>query len=202
VIALGGILLVGGPAAQAQGFCQVVSVPVSQGGFTLTPLDVWAFTSVPAAPPMTSVRQVIVCSPVFFTPVIVAPPVFFVDPSGPTREPRAAPAPGPVVSGVVPPVTVRDLAQDPGQYDRQVVSLVGDAAGLRPSRDPRGTPYIEIRLENGGASVDALAWGTPALHEGQRLRVTGNFYARAPFALAPGSPIRNLLEADVIVALP
>jgi hypothetical protein len=99
-------------------------------------------------------------------------------------------------------VTVRDLAQDPAHYDRQVVSLVGDASALRLSADARGALYTEIRLENGGASVAVLAWGSPKLHAGQRVRITGNFYAQPPFALAPGSPAGSMLEAEVIEALP
>lgn len=206
MIVLGAVLLVGVSPVRAQNLCQVVSVTVSPGGFAPTILDVWAFPAVPAPPMTNTVRQIVVCPAVFVTPAI-GPPVFVVDPpstgaSGSGASAVRGPASAAAVSGVVPPVTVRDLAQRPELFDRQVVSLVGDAAGLRPSRDPRGTAYTEIRLENGGASVVAVAWGTPALHEGQRIRVTGNFYARAPFALAPDSPIRSVLEAEVIQALP
>ncbi len=210
MITLSGALLAGGPPAQAQDFCQVVSVPVSTGGFALTPLDAWAFATVPAAPMTTTIRQVVVCPsfmlPPVFTPVIFSPPVFFVDPPSTPANTGGAPSgrepvPASVVFGVVPPVTVRDLAQNPGQYDRQVVSLVGDAAALRTSYAASGTRYTELRLESGGASVVAVVWGTPKLDAGERVRVTGNFYAHAPFALAPGSPLHNVLEAVAIETL-
>ena len=208
-IALGAVFLAGAPPVLAQNSCQVVSVTVTQGGFTPTPLDVWAFATVAPLPTTTMVRQIVVCPAVVLTPSVVASPsVFFVDPPSSTnaRESRASargtPSAGVAVPGIVPPVTVRDIAQRPEQFDRQVISLVGDAAGLRPSHDPRGMPYTEIRLENGGASVVAIAWGTPALHAGERIRVTGNFYARAPFALASDFPIRSVLEAELIEALP
>jgi hypothetical protein len=211
VIALSGAVLARGSPAQAQDFCQVVSVPVSTGGFALTPLDAWAFATVPAPPMTTTVRHIIVCQPttvipVFTTPVMFAPPVFVVDP--PSTPPHTGGAPsgrGPGsasdVTGVVPPVTVRDLAQNPGQYDRQVVSLVGDAAAIRTSYNASGTRYTEIRLESGGASVVAVAWGTPKLDAGERVRVTGNFYAHTPFTLAAGSPVHNVLEAVAIETL-
>lgn len=209
---LGGALLAAVAPVQAHiGFCQIVSVTVPQGGFTVTPLDNFAFTTVPAPPAMTTVRE-FVCPSFFAPPLIVAPPVFFVEQPAveqpaapvPVSEPSVEEAPAPVAAmpAVVAPVTVRDLAQDPGQYDRQVVSLVGDAAALRTSRDARGALYTEIRLEEGGASVVTIAWGTPALQAGQRVRVTGNFYARAPFALGPGTPPQNVFEADVINVLP
>lgn len=206
-IVLGGLLLSGGYPAQAHGFCRVVSVTVPPGGFTLTPLDVWAFATVPAAPTMSTVRQIVVCPSFVITPVIVSPSVVFVDPPSVAVEGLRAPsektpAPAVVVSGIVPPVTVRDLARNPAHYDRQVVSLVGEAAALRLSADAHGALYTEIRLENGGASVAVLAWGSPKLHEGQLVRVTGNFYARPPFALAPGALAGSVLEADVIEALP
>ncbi len=210
VIALSGALLVGISPVQAQSFCQVVSVPVTTGGFTLTPLDAWAFATVPAAPMMTTVRQIVVCQPVFVTPVITpvlfAPPVFFVDPPSTPAHMGGAPSGRPAsptsdVSGVVPPVTVRDLAQNPGQFDRQVVSLMGNAAALRTSYGGGGSRYTEIRLESGGASIVAIAWGTPKVDAGERVRVTGNFYAHAPFALAPGSNVHNVLEAVAIETL-
>lgn len=210
VIAVSGALLAGGSPVRAQSVCQVISVPVSTGGFALTPLDAWAFVTVPAAPAMTTVRQIIVCQPFTVTPVLTpvmfAPPVFFVDPpSTPTHVGGApsgkTPVPASEVSGVVPPITVRDLAQNPGQYDRQVVSLVGNAAALRTSYAASGTRYTEIRLESGGASIVALAWGSPKVDAGERVRVTGNFYAHAPFALAPGSPVHNVLEAVAVETL-
>lgn len=205
-IVLGGALLVGSPV-QAHGFCQVVSVTVPSGGFAPTPLDVWAFATVPAAPTMSTVRQIVVCPSFLVTPIIVAPSVIVVDPPSTAAQRMGAPSqkasdPATAVSGVVPPVTVRDLAQNPARYDRQVLSLVGDATVLRLSADIHGALYTEIRLESAGASVAVLAWGTPKLHAGQRVRITGNFYTQPPFALAPGSPTGSVLEADVIEALP
>lgn len=210
VIAVSGALLAVNSPVQAQSFCQVVSVPVTTGGFALTPLDAWAFATVPAAPMMTTVRHIVVCQPVFVTPVVTpvifAPPVFFVDPPSTAAHTGGAPPGRPAsptsdVSGVVPPVTVRDIAQNPGQFDRQVVSLVGNATALRTSYGGGGSRYTEIRLESGGASIVAIAWGTPKVGAGERVRVTGNFYAHAPFALAPGSNVHNVLEAVAIETL-
>ena len=204
-IVLGGIVLPGGLPALANAPCVIERTVVVQPGFTPTPLDVWAFPILSPMPPTTVVREVIVCPSVLTTPIFVTPQFFFDPPAPPALVSGASPEPvrlpAPAVSAVMPPVTVGDLAQGPGQYDRQVVTLVGTAAAPQESYDVRGAPYTEFRLENGGASVAVLAWGSLGLREGQRVRVTGNFYSVAPFVLRPSLPLSNVLEASVIETL-
>lgn len=208
--ALGGIALPWGLPALANAPCVIERSVVVQQGFTPTLLDVWAFPTLTPMPPTTVVRQVIVCpsvmtTPVMTTPIFITPQFFFDPPAAPAPVSGTSPgpdrAPAVAVSGVMPPVTVRDLAQGPGQYDRQVVTLLGTAAAGQESYDVRGALYTEFRLENEGASVAVLAWGSLGLREGQRVRVTGNFYSVAPFILRPGSPLSNVLEASVIETL-
>ncbi len=222
------LILVGARPALANGLCTVIgtsvlspstpmlAVPQTTGGFVPTILDVWAFPTIPAAPVVLPVRvapRIVVCpslvvvSPVFVSPVILGSP-FIVDPpapasvpassSPPARSPAPAQPPASVALAISPSDTVGDLAQAPGRYDRQVVSVTGTVADYQERLDDRGVLYASFRLENGGASIPVISWERQGLHAGMRVRVTGTFHDVAQFVLAGGERPRHVLEALLI----
>ncbi len=192
----------------------VVKTVQVTGGFTPTVLDVWAFPG--AFSPVSSpsiVRQVVVCPSVVVVPSVVSPvvigaPSVFLDPPAPVQPApsgtSSAPvhASGPVVTGVVPKETVRDLATNPGQYDRQIATVTGTIASSQAHRDVHGRPYTQISLESDGAAITVVVWGQAGLRTGMRARVVGPFYDVSPFAGEGGGSLRDVLEAQLIEATP
>ncbi len=166
--------------------------------------------SVVVVRPVTVAPPVPVISPV--TPITVLPTDLgvlstTVDPPAPAASPtahspaaaaRPAAATGP--AGAAPHDTVRDLAVHPERFDRQVVSVTGTVGGYEPGRTSTGAAYVLFELRSAGASVPVVAWGDPGLRPGVAVRVTGPFYAAAPFALASGDRIHGVLEAQVIAS--
>lgn len=214
------LLFLGAPPALAHGACQVVKTVQVIGGFTPSPLDVWAFPVVMSPMPSTRIiREVVVCpsvivvtpvvSPfVFGTPSVIGAPSAFLDPPAPvlpTRsDPAAAPvrASGPIITGVVPHDTVRDLAVNPGQHDRQIVRVTGTIVASQARFDVHGNPYTELRLEADGSAITVIIWGQAGVRTGLQARVVGPFYDLSPFIGEGGSSLRDVLEAQLIEAAP
>ncbi len=217
---LGALILLGAPPALAHGFCTIVPVSSAtlvliqpQGlistptitivrmteRFTLTPLDVWAFSAIPAVPSVRVVRQVVVCPSVVAVPrIVVAPPVFVAPPVLVTPPVPVLPPISVVPLSVPPRETVRDLVQAPVKFNRQVVTVTGTIAAYQELFDAHGAPYTEFQLEERGASIPVIAWGHLGLLAGLRVSVTGTFYTLAPFVLQPGSALHNVLEVQLI----
>ena len=154
-------------------------------------------------------------TPVFGAPVFVSPletpflgttvvdtPV--VVPVAPARQPGpwatgqpSAPR-RPAIAGTAPHDSVRDLATQPAQFDRTVVSVTGTATTVQRTTDASGAPVTTFRLEAGGTSVGVVAWGRAPITAGEAVRVSGPFYVSTPFADPAGSPWHNVIAADVL----
>lgn len=209
----GGWALAATAPVHAHGVCTTIAVVSKQPravGFTPTILDGLAFPLGPLTPmvsPVVVVKQVVVCpqvvlvTPAFgvFSTVIDSPPPAW--PPSPNISSRPTPpALAGGIPGAAPHDTVRDLAQSPESYDRQVVSVTGIVGRYAEERDQRGVPHTTFELKEGGASVWVVSWGRPTLRQGMALRVTGPFYAAPPFALASGTHPHPTLEAQLIIA--
>jgi hypothetical protein len=177
----------------------IITIVRTTERFTLTPLDVWAFSTVPAVPSVRIVRQVVVCpSVVAVPPVVVAPPVFVAPPMLVTPLVPVLPPMSVVPLSVPSRETVRDLVQGPVKFDRQIVTVTGTIAAYQELFDAHGASYTEFQLEERGASIPVIAWGHLGLLAGLRVSVTGTFYTLAPFILQPGSTLHNVLEVQLI----
>ncbi len=84
-------------------------------------------------------------------------------------------ASAPALAGPASEVSVRDLAQSPGNHHGDAVKVSGVIAGYQSRTTARGTPYASFRLQAGGASVPVFAGRPKGLQAGQRVRVTGIF---------------------------
>jgi len=215
--ATGGWALAGTALVHAHGVCTTIAVVSKQQravGFTPTILDGLAFPLGPLTPmatplvsPVVVVKQVVVCPQVVFvTPAfsvfstVVDPPPPAWPPSPNISSQPTPPALSGGIPGAAPHDTVRDLAQSPEIYDRQVLSVTGIVGRYAEGRDQRGVPYTTFELKEGAASVWVVSWGQPTLRQGMAVRVTGPFYAAPPFALASGTSPPPTLEAQLIIA--
>jgi len=204
----------------------VVSIqsPGRTTGFVPTLLDALAFPGFPMFPTVSTrpvmtpgsssmpTQQIIVCpsSPLFSPAVLVPVGVsvssvgpLVIDPPAQGQNPSAGSA-GPVQPGLIgtaPHYTVRDLAQTPARYDRQVVSVTGVVASPQVHESQQGAAFTRFTLREEAAEVPVLVWGRPALVPGGTVRVTGAFCAVAPEALNGGEPSRPLLEADLVTTI-
>jgi hypothetical protein len=204
--------------AQVCSTSNVISVQRGFVGFNTTILDSWAYTIPMTAVPtrIVTVNQVVTCPSVVFTPAFPVFPMVFqtfpvfttiTDPPAPgapsgslVAPPQTSPQAPLGPPGVAPRDTLRDLAQHPNRFDRQVVSLTGTVGALAEHRTARGESYSTFELRDGGASLLVLVWGRTAIPADTAVRVTGAFYALPPFALATGEGVRPVLEAQLITA--
>lgn len=208
---------------------RIVTVQRVATGITPTILDAWAFKFptarlVPSSvvvqkfvtcPGVSTVpRVVVVPQPGIVPQVLAAPPAvtvfpMVIDPPMPADPPgspsstahRASPAhlaaAGP--PAVVPRDTIRDLAADPQAFSRQTVTVTGVVKTYAARHEGQGVPPVLFELADGEASVLVAAWGPSDLRAGMPVRVTGPFYAAAPFPMPAGAGSRPVIEAQVVV---
>lgn len=143
----------------------------------------------------------VIGTPVFGTPVVDTPAFVPVGtyglpgssgPGQPSVPQRRA------IAGTAPSETVRDLATQPSQFDRTVVSVTGTAAAVQRTTDASGAPVTTFRLEAGGTSIGVVAWGRAGVQAGETVRVSGPFYVSTPFAGPAGGPWHDVIAADVV----
>ena len=161
--------------------------------------------------PPTLVPPSIIGAPVFVSPVIGTPvfgttvvetpvvvPVGTYGQPGPSAAGPPSAVQRPAIEGAAPQESVRDLATQPAQFDRTVVSVSGTAAAVQRTTDASGAPVTTFRLEAGGTSVGVVAWGRAAVTAGETVRVSGPFYVSTPFAGPTGGPWHDVIAADVV----
>lgn len=174
---------------------QIVVCPPAAG--SLPPIVVPA-PSIFGAPVFVSP---VIGTPFFGTTVVETPVVVPVAPAGQpgpwvTGQPSVPQRPA--IAGTAPHDSVRDLATQPAQFDRTVVSVTGTAAAVQQTTDASGAPVTTFRLEAVGTSVGVVAWGRAAVKAGETVRVSGPFYVSTPFAGPAGTPWHDVIAADVL----
>lgn len=212
---LAALILTTSPSASAHGLCSSILITSGMTTVTIrstpqtaifvpTILDAWAFAGpVQVVPQGIVCPSVIVVSPVILSPVVIPASPVFIDPP-PAIIPSGAPLPAPALvrpaltGASLPPSTVSDLADAPGRFDRQVVTVTGAVGTVLDSVSAHDVRYTLFRLEAGGAAVPVVVWGHSGLGRGQHIRVVGTFHAVAPFVLADGERPRAVLEAQLI----
>jgi len=103
-----------------------------------------------------------------------------------------------VTNATVPRNTIRDLAQSPDRFDRQVVSVTGVIAAVQVGTTAQGAPYTALTLRDGDAAVGVLVWGRLGLAAGDAVRVSGAFYAGAPPGVSIGPSSLPWVQADLV----
>lgn len=143
----------------------------------------------------------VIGTPVFGTTVVDTPvvvPVGTYGQPGPSAPGQPSAPQRPVIAGAAPHESVRDLASQPAQFDRTVVSVTGTTAAVQRTTDASGAPVTTFRLEAAGTSVGVVAWGRMDVKAGEMVRVSGPFYVSTPFAGAAGGPWHDVIAADVV----
>jgi len=72
-------------------------------------------------------------------------------------------------------VTVKDLLAEPDKWHGRAVVVTGSVGKVEPRTSQRGNAYYTFRLSDGPASVTVFSYGTPELHDGNRVNVEGTF---------------------------
>ncbi len=113
----------------------------------------------------------------------------------------ASPPTPSITNATVPRNTIRDLAQSPDRFDRQVVSVTGIVAAVQVATTGQGTSYTALTLRDGDAEIAVLVWGRSALVVGNAVRVSGSFYEGTPPALGVASSRLAWVQADLVAAV-
>jgi hypothetical protein len=68
-----------------------------------------------------------------------------------------------------------DLLAHPDQYDKQIVSVVGEVSNLQTATTRDGQSAYGFMLKAGGGTVKVIGLGRTAVHDGEQVVVEGIF---------------------------
>lgn len=98
-----------------------------------------------------------------------------------------------------PPLTVRDLVQNPNRYDGKVVTVVGIIAGYREGASDSGHAYTVFRLIDGDVFIMVFIWNKHQFGNGAKVRVRGAFAKARSVGTVT---VDNEIQAHRIEAVP
>lgn len=74
-------------------------------------------------------------------------------------------------------VSVASLLAGPDRYEGKEIIVIGGILGTTHAVFPNGRPYYTLTVGEGSARVTVFAWEKPTIGPGERVEVTGTFYA-------------------------
>ena len=92
-------------------------------------------------------------------------------------------------------LALTDLVTNAKHYDHQKVSVVGTTSNIHQGTNQKGQLGYTFLLKEGANTVRIMAWGKPAVHQGEHVMVEGIFRN------APSRLRYNEIKADHIRTL-